>query len=217
MGRLFASASSQALSKNSWAGTLNYPFSFGCWIKATTVAVTQLILMIDTTSSSGDYASIYADTSNKIRAGWQGSAYQEAISVASITAGTWHHVLSVGASATVKNLYLDGVAVAQANSVPMGGTFNKQTIAGAYGGSATITNFFNGVIAFPAYWTVALSAADIAALFAGVGPKKVQPSFLVSYAPLTGNASPEPDIISATPWTLTGTPTESANPLILCP
>ena len=48
-------------------------------------------------------------------------------------------------------------------------------------------------IAYQATWDVALSANELAALNAGVDPIDIRTGNLISYIPLDGYQSPEPD------------------------
>jgi hypothetical protein len=222
MARLFTAASSQYLSKvvpAVWATTFDYPFTFACWAYFTTVAATQIIMMVDSTTASSRYASIYMNASTpNIVAGVNGSTYNEALSGATVTTGVWYHIASVGVSSTSRLVYLNGVSGSQTGANTLAATtINKLTIGAAFAGSATASNFTNGRIAFPAYWNAALNASDIGALKAGASPRMIKTANLVAYLRLTGNASPEPDLVSATPWTVTGTPAETANPLIFAP
>ena len=83
-------------------------------------------------------------------------------------------------------------------------------------GKNTTANFYTGDLAECATWSVALTAAEMASLGAGVSPLLIRPASLTGYWPLWGRHSPEINWKSATTATLTGT-AEAAHPLILNP
>ncbi len=63
----------------------------------------------------------------------------------------------------------------------------------------------NVEIAEWAFWDVELTAAEVAILGKFFSPLFVRPQSLISYLPLLGNTSPEPDIVGGHNGTLTGT------------
>lgn len=118
---------------------------------------------------------------------------------------TWGHVAGVFGSDTSRYGYAQGVASTEttASKTPSGAnitTLGKQdNITGA--------SWFSGEMAEAAIWNVALDAAEIAALAAGVCPLLVRPTSLVSYWPIIGQYSPEIDMKGGYGLTVTGTST----------
>lgn len=75
-------------------------------------------------------------------------------------------------------------------------------------GGSTTQAPANGYLADAAVWNVALGTEEISAYHRGVSPLRIHPSALVSYWPLHGLASPEPDykVGGANPLTLVNSP-----------
>jgi Concanavalin A-like lectin/glucanases superfamily len=132
----------------------------------------------------------------------------------------WSHVLGVFPNATTLTIYLNGVKVTQAiAAAPTAANLTKTTLGAIYNGGSTTSPRppMNGRLAWTAFWNAALTDADALSLANGASPNLVQPSKRVSYARLTGGQSPEPDFVLPTGWTITGSPTQSANPRMFCP
>jgi hypothetical protein len=111
-----------------------------------------------------------------------GGSYKVAQLSANPSANTWH-ALTVTYNGTDLNYYVDGalggtVAAAAAVATP-----NPTIFLGAYRPGAE-ANYMNGQFAEFALWNVALSAGEIAALYAGMAPIGVRMSGLVAYWPL---------------------------------
>jgi hypothetical protein len=106
---------------------------------------------------------------------------------------TWHHGAAVFRSSTSRDAYCDG---AQKGS---NATSSTPTITGTvYLGSGPAGSLgWNGRMAHPAIWSVALDDDEIAVLGAGkVSPLMVRPQSLLFYVPYLGRDSTDIDIIS---------------------
>jgi hypothetical protein len=108
--------------------------------------------------------------------------------------GSWLHAALVSSSTTSHRVYINGGNSAlDTTSVPNSfASLNRIRLGmgGNTGGGARI----NAHLAEAAVWNVALNDQEIAALAAGTNPKLIRPENLVFYAPLYGDASPEPNL-----------------------
>ena len=132
-----------------------------------------------------------------------------ASSSAGYTANTWNLASCSFISSSSVAVYLNGTNKGTASSV--GTNTATQTAIGYKSSSSTI--WFGGSLAFGAVWSSTLSDTDHATLALKVHPSLIQPGNLLACIDFFGN-SPESDLVSTTGWTLTGSPTESVNPLI---
>jgi hypothetical protein len=207
------------------------PMTFACWINATAVPASANLyvdIMSISSSTSAHSSAFNMEIKNNTGANPKltaecsndaGSVDDETAQASTVIAtATWYHAACVWASATSRSAYINGAAKVSSSVSCTPGTCNSTTIAAInVNGAVSTTSEFNGQVAFPAIWKVALSDADITSLASGASPRKVQPGNLVSYSRLTGAISPEPDIARSTTWTLTGAPTTTANPRLYAP
>lgn len=184
------------------------PMTFACWINFASGITTNAAVM-GITSSAATHQSYYSmsllGSSSKMSCSISNDAGSTtdftAASSQVISVSTWYHVACVFASTTSRTCYVNGAnSVSSAVSVSPG-TCNSTTI-GALSLDGLISAGPKGTIAFPAFWSVALTAADVLSLSKGFGPARTHRTGLVGYARLTGGNSPEPDMVSATGWTL---------------
>lgn len=85
--------------------------------------------------------------------------------------------------------YIDG---AQLGTDTANGTFSTATANNFYlGAGVGPSTYFVGDQSEFAYWSVPLTAAEIAALHAGYSPLMVRPGSLIDYYPIFGESSPE--------------------------
>lgn len=119
------------------------------------------------------------------------SGTPQANGASSLSANVWAHLAGTRSAAAVR-VYLNGTQ----DGTAAGGAGLDTSInfvIGNRGGGAGIP--FDGRIAEVAVWTVALTAAEIAALAKGVSPLRVRPKNLAAYYPLWGvGAAGEPDL-----------------------
>jgi hypothetical protein len=213
MGLAFTAASSQSLSKASAILTAT-PLSFECWYNPPNNTGNQTLICIVSTTVTDSFLMDVVSGQLRARTAHSPSSAQ-ILSAATLTTGAWNHCVAVFASATSRVVYLNNVSGSNATSfVPA--SLTKTSIGAFYNGTTTAINFANGTIAFYAIRNVALSATDVASLFAGASPKLVQPGSLVSYGWLDSASSPV-DRVSSTAWTVNGSPTVGSNPRIYAP
>lgn len=121
---------------------------------------------------------------------WTGSG-----SPASPQDSNWHHLAMSWQQNVLFAIYTDGALTASrvaANVVIDTFTSTGFAALGVYGGGPS--EYVSGVIADAAVWTAALTAGEIAGLARGARPFQIRRGSLVSYYPLTGIQSPEPDL-----------------------
>lgn len=131
-----------------------------------------------------------------------------------LSTGTWYHLLFTIVQSGGVNLYLNGSA--NGSFATDSGTGSSHSITGAIGQDLrSAGRFFNGNLAHFAFWNVVLSAGEIAALAKGALPFQIRPTALMTWLPLDGIASPEPDLSAgnANNGTLTGTALAAGPPL----
>jgi hypothetical protein len=182
-----------------WSGSLggSGPLTLAHWVRRATGEGGWTFNGEPSTAGSERYAGIYVDpTAGFARAQCDHQIGLPSAAIAQsgflITTNAWHHVCAVFASPTSRTIYVDGVAAAT----------NAQDESVAWPGFGIVevcrlnTNGANatGRVAEAAIWTVALSAAEIDALWRGVPPGRVRPAALFLYWPLWGVAATEPDL-----------------------
>jgi hypothetical protein len=187
MARQFASASSQYLEVAS-ALVSAAPFSFGCWYKPTAVGAAQTVFAVATAGSADNHWKLDLAASGVVRFRARTTGSSDALTVGTLSAGAWHFVGCRAVSATERSVFLNSEKVNNTTSRAPAGM--NRTALGRSPESAG-TSYANGVIAYPALWSVGLSDADFAALARATHPSRVRPAALVEWWDLTG-VSPEP-------------------------
>lgn len=119
----------------------------------------------------------------------------------------WSHGAAVFGSDTSRYAYGNGVAGTENTTAKTPASVNRTSIGNLDDSSGYSTNWYTGDAAEIGIWNVALDAAEIAALAAGVCPLLVRPTSLVSYWPIIGQYSPEIDMKGGYGLTVTGTST----------
>jgi hypothetical protein len=190
------------------------------WVLMSSIAAgSKIILTVGATAANWtDYHTLFVNGAvPTYEAAQIGVAAQDAASTTSLTTTAWAHVAAVGISAISRNCYVNGAGVGTNTTAntPVAGSINSTVIGGLQIGVGTFLDF-NGVIAFPAIWDIALSVPDLLSLTAGLSPRQMHPESLRSYCRLDGNG-PEQDLVSGTGYAVTGTPTVTANPRIYGP
>lgn len=140
----------------------------------------------------------------------------------SIPASTWAQFgLSWNGGTTDASVKTYNVGVQTDTANAGAGTFtavnsaNCASFIGAQKFGGSFNNPFPGLIADVAFWNVALTAAEFAALGVGARPYTIRPLALVGYWPVTGIQSPEPDFSGLNNnGTVTGTVNASGPPFM---
>lgn len=137
--------------------------------------------------------------------GWSGGYAAWAIAVPSLSA--WHTIgISYNSSSTTQDpvIYVDGSVVTITGEFSPTGTLLTNSDAYVIGNYGDTSTTWDGRIAEWAVWDAILTAAEHAALGRGIDPRLIRPQSLVSYIPLYGAQSPEPDWKNATGATVSG-------------
>ena len=209
MARAFVRASNQHLSIA--AALLSaHPLTFAAWIRpATSNTIDDIITITDGAGTLNGWV-LRQNASGQIQAlSDAAGSFNQSTSAGAVTNGIWAHAAAVFASAASRLAYLNGVAATPETTSlsPSGLTVTR--VGAAFGPQ----NFYDGDIAEAAIWSVALDAAEVAALAAGVSPLLVRPSALVAYWPLLGQYAPEIDLWRGNDLTVTGA-TAAAHPRV---
>ena len=189
------------------------PLSMSAHIRMNTLTLGASfpVLTIDDNATTNRFALGVCDgaTINVLAVSVASSTIIEGVSTGSISDTTgFHHAGAVFASTTSRTAFLDGVAgtTDTNSSTPSGIAYTR------IGCKASNLRDFNGYIAHPAIWSVALSADEMAALAKGASPLSIRPASLVFYSPYLGRDSPEIDIVGGRTLTVTGTSSSTEEP-----
>lgn len=211
MGALLVSASSQYLEVAS-ALVSGPPFSFGCWIRLTTVGSAMTVFALATSGSGNHHFKLDVSAANTIRFRARDTGSTDAITSGTVSASTWYFI---GCRAVANNDRSVFLGTAKTNSTgtrnPTG--MNRTSLGRSAESSGTA--YMNGTIAYPGLWDVALSDSDFAQLARGTHPLRVRPDGLVEMWPLLG-VSPEIGIVGRNELSVTGA-TKGENVRIFLP
>lgn len=204
MARAFVRASSQYLEAAS-AIVSTPPFTMASWFNTDDATVQQALSGIS--RSAGDTYEFFLEAGGSQRLGLfvqEGGATTDInYAAGSYAANTWHHGAWVVASGTSRLVYLDAsVGTEGTASVTPAGMDTTSVGRLVYAGVPQ--DYMSGRIAEAAFWSVALTAAEIASLAKGFSPALVRPQSLVEYWPLVGRLSPETGPKGAASLTVTG-------------
>lgn len=213
MSRLFASASSQALT-HAASPVSGLPISVHVWAKApASIATDYTMISVGLSSSATVYLELLLRSTGGIRLRHnQGGSPQAASSTGTVSAGQIFQAGGVMASTSSRKTYLNGV-LDGTNTVNYGTPahgWNNTTI-GRRADNGTTPQYYEGWIAEAALWAASLTDADMEALGAGVSPIEVQPDGLIWYWPLYGVNDPEIPHFGAGELTLVNAPTADAH------
>lgn len=213
MAREFDSALTQYCEVDSAAVTA-YPFSMACWFNANDVATTYTLMCVTVKTSNSYYARLDAAgavAGDPIRGVLRNTSSYNADTTAGYGAGAWNHGALVFTNATTRAAFLNGGNKGtNASNSAFSASVNRTSV-GRYGG-LTPSQYFDGLVAWPAVWSVALSDDEIAQLAAGVCPLLVQPQSLVAFWPFDAT---DLDRVGAFSLTPAGAPTFVDDPGML--
>lgn len=212
--RNFVAASSQYGNSASFTGATDYPMTLAVWANPTVTNVAAGIIAVNSPTTSragiscgagGSLAAFCSDSSGV-------TASSSFTNASAWTPGVWAHACAVFAATNSRSIYINGTLSASDTATNLLAGADRVVI-GMRIASGSPGAYFSGVLAEAAVWNVALSAPEIASLAAGFKPNRVRPQNLVFYAPLWGDASPEPNV-GGTSVTLTNAPAKSDHPRI---
>ncbi len=120
-----------------------------------------------------------------------------------IVPNQWQHVCGVEVASNLRHVYYNGGSEATNTDSRVPVSLDNTTIA-AHLLSVLITTP-NVRVGHAALWNVALTAAEVASLAAGVSPLRIRRDNLVEYWPINGQ-SPERGVVGGFNMTVNGTP-----------
>ena len=195
--RNFIAASTQYLERDVAVATA-VPITMACWFNSTLTATVQTLMWLGDKDSDVEYMRLnIGETASSVEAESRSTAagpFQS--SKGNYVANTWHHAAGVWATTTSRVAYLDGAAgAADTNAVTTLGI--DRTSIGRLARASPL-HYMSGLIAWPAFWGVALDASDIAKLACGASPLTVKPESLLQFWDWTGKETEFG--INASPW-----------------
>ena len=215
MSRDFETSSSQYLN-NANAVLTAAPLSMACWFKSENSVSTQTFINIGLAASDDHRFTLRVVANTSVRFSVRTTAASEAISTAGPTVNTWNHAAGVEIATNSRAAYLNGAnkGTQGTTRVPVG---VNSTYIGAMSSSPSPSNFMDGFIAEVGIWNIALNDSEVAALARGVCPLRIRPSGLVSYWPIFGVGSPEPDYRGGFHMTLNAAPPQADHAPVMPP
>jgi hypothetical protein len=150
-----------------------YPFTIGLWVRAAATPWFGACAVLGDPAENYKYFQVSLNGAGTANAMARNTTQISATSPASVADGQWHHLAAVYHSATLRTLYLDGVAVAtNTTSVSFVSTCKRFSIGALLRPDAT--QAFVGELDDIGLWTSALTAKRIALIhglgrFAGAG------------------------------------------------
>lgn len=215
MARSFAAASSQNLAVGS-AAIANPPLTIAAWFWPNSLisGSAYTICCVGDSAVTNKYYRLGVYQNKVISQQTNGGASQYSQTSGTITDQDWQHGAAVMASTTSRIAYLNATAATENTTSVTALTLN-QTCIGTRPGTGA--EYFNGRVAHAAMWSVALSAPEIAALYAGgigADPRSVRPDALVAYWPLLDNDG-DRDWWGSTHLSATNSPTYAQHPPLL--
>lgn len=208
---------------NATAPVTALPCTLACWFFPANLTQTMNLVYVGNAGVS-NYAVIvfngansYAGGDNAIVAD-QGTTAFAVSSAAVASANTWNHACGVFTSATSRAAYLNGGNVGT-NAVSRSPSLWDHANVGAARSTTTTFSPLNGSIAEAAFWSVALDAAEVAALATGLSPRLIRPGSLVAYWAMIGQFSPELDFGNngLYPLTMNGTMAQADHCRVIYP
>lgn len=194
MARLFDDASTEYLHYVGVPVTVE-PITMACWGRTDSNALDQTMMALGNDGSQGFYRVYFAGNvaSDPVSAQKQmaGGGTSGIAAKIGYSVNTWHHITGLFGSTTSRYVYLDGVPSAQ-NTTGVPDASVDFTALGVVKRSS-LALYLSGSLAWPAIWSAALSAGEIAALAAGAYPPTIRPDSLVAFWPLGGFDTEETD------------------------
>lgn len=217
MARTFTNGNSTRLYNTSSAPVTAPPLTLACWFKPTGNVFNALVSVGVSGSNDNRFTLNVQDIAGGQHVTAQARSTFNAIAASSNTwtSNVWQHACARFTSTTARYALLNGggsgtdtnfVDPAGANSIYVGANMGLNA------------NGFTGDICDVGVWNVALNDGEILALASGVSPLRIRPQSLVFYAPIFGDASPEPDYSGGgRNLTLNGSPPVAAHAPVMAP
>jgi len=158
-------------------GSAAVPFTINCWFKTSTTGQNRQFVQIGTATTN--FRRLAVNTSNQVTAQCSTGTLRTSTAGA-FTSGAWNMATGVFSATNNRLAYTNAVAgTANTNTVT-----NAQPTILSVGGSQGSPNAFDINLAEVAIWDLALTAADITALYDGHRATQVRPENLIVYMPL---------------------------------
>lgn len=186
------------------------PLSMACWFRPANVTQTA-VLMIQSETANNDGFYLMMDGTSMMGRTSAGGLTDDARLESVVTANAWQHGCFVSSATNARAIYHNGTRGTDGTGTLTPSGINQTTLADLGSGFWQ----FNGRLARAAIWNVALSDADVAALYSrgmAVSPALVRPEGLVAWWDLIGKYSPEIDAVGGFDMTLTASPTAADGP-----
>ena len=138
--------------------------------------------------------------------GYSGSAWGTcAIDTVQAPVGSWTHIFATRNGNTNVKFYRDGVLRGTGTPAAYNATTQVLHVGVRWDSETGTSTRLDGRVSRLGWWNAELNATEVAALAAGASPLMVRPSALVSYWPLWGLGSAEPDWKGGAALTQSGT------------
>ena len=179
------------------------PLTMACWTNLVSIgSPDQLVMGLFNNGVNNLNAQVivYNNTGNTFDARTYDGSSNSSSNGAFAVQNVWVHVAAVFAAANSRTIYVNGSSggANTTSRTPTG--INSVAIGGAI--DSTPDRYLGGKVMEAAIWDAALTAAEILELALAMAPPAVRPGNLVSYWPLHGNNSPEPDLVGGFNLTL---------------
>jgi len=206
MARILDQDNTQYLAAGTSIGISAYPFTLACWFRPTTAGVASgqhhIMGFYD---ANGNRAWAFQNNGNNITILVWNEGFDSTAGATNLSANVWYHGAMTITSATVRELFLNGVSEAVDND--SSSTFGSADILTlGFQDNLQQSGAFDGDLAFSGVWDVVLPDEDIASLGSGVHPKLIQPENLIHAWDLWGHSGTgnEPASWGSTTLTVTG-------------
>lgn len=158
-----------------FVGHNNFPITLAAWCyMQTTPASLGVIMSVCRIASSPSWYAIHVGSAGTVSAQANGGGIANtSTTTETVPIGTWFHACGVFLSNVSRTAYLDGRPATPETTNRTPATIARTTI-GARWSPSSFSNFFPGLIAYPAVWNVALSDGEVASLAAGSDPRLVR-------------------------------------------
>lgn len=186
------------------------PFTMACWFKNSSLpSPLGLLMSIGYSVATNNRYMLYVSSSNSVGCETAAGSGTSTASVSPETASlnVWNHACGVWAGTNSRKVYLNGDNSSTVSTINLTPSTNTTNI-GALRTTSGLTWHFNGLIAIPAIWNVALTDDEVLALSRGALPSQVRPQNLISFNLFDPRNL---DIIGSS-WTNTGSTDSFDNP-----
>ncbi len=185
MSRSFVASSSQYLEVDT-AAIAAYPFTMACWFKSNDVTGEYYPMFVGDKDIADFFTALRvsgaADTIVAFSHNYDAAAAQRADTSTTYGANTWHHACVTFAGVSSRIAYLDGGGKVE-DTDTVGAMVNHDRTTIGRAGDSSPAGYMDGLIAECCIWNVVLTDEEVAALAAGVHPRRIRPSALTHYWP----------------------------------